>query len=66
MKELDRYVVCGTYGAVRIFDTKHQKYMAGVDFITEEEAEDFLFSLFAPKDFSDFLKREGPPKKEAT
>lgn len=36
--EVERYYVCGTYGDVRIFDRRQQKYVSCVRFKDELEA----------------------------
>jgi len=56
---IDRYYICGTYGNVRIFDRKHQKYVSGTSFPNEAEAEEFLSTLDIPPSFAKFLKEEG-------
>lgn len=47
----ERYYACGGYGSVKIFDRKHQKYVSGVTFKDEQEAQDMIDALTAP----DFL-----------
>ena len=45
---VERYYVCGGYGSVKIFDRKHQKYVSGVTFKTEAEAEELVSKLTRP------------------
>lgn len=47
-EEIERYYVCGSYGSVKIFDRKHQKYVSGVTFKTEAEAEEMIDALTKP------------------